>query len=139
MTAKTKSHKSDCPIASGVDVFGDRWTLLIIRDLILHGKRTFTAFRESAEGIATNILADRLKMLEAEGIVTRLRDPLNGKSYIYTITDKGFGLAPVIFEILRWSARNTDLNPDRRALLRQIDDDQAGLTARLRAKAQANP
>lgn len=138
MTSRSKTHCSDCLVAYGVDIFGDRWTLLIVRDLILHGKRTFTEFRESEEGIATNILSDRLKTLEAAGIVTRSKDPRNGKSYIYTITDKGFGLAPVIFEIIRWSGQYTKLSPERQALLRQIDKDQAGFSAHLKAKAQAN-
>ena len=136
MDGKSKTHASDCLVAFGVNIFGDRWTLLIIRDLILYGKRTFSAFSDSDENIATNILTDRLKRLEGEGIVTRTRDPENGKSYIYTLTAKGFGLAPVIFEILKWSAQYTELNSQRQALLHQIETDRDGFTARLKSKAQ---
>lgn len=135
MESKSKSHITGCAVAFGVNIFGDRWTLLILRDLILHGKRTFSAFRDSGEGIATNILTVRLKRLETEGIVIRSRDPENGKSYIYTLTEKGFGLTPVIFEILRWSAQHTELSPERRALLHKIDEDPEGFTAVLKAKA----
>jgi len=84
MKRKTKEHSSGCPIAFGLDIFGGRWSLLIIREMMLNGNRTNSQFQSIEEGIATNILADRRRHLEGEGIMTRQRDPENRRSYIYS-------------------------------------------------------
>jgi DNA-binding HxlR family transcriptional regulator len=89
-------------------VFGDRWSLLIIRDLMVRGLRTFKEFQNSGEGIATNILADRLKKLEAGGIVVAEVDENDARKINYRLTEKGIDLAPVLLELLIWGARHED-------------------------------
>lgn len=89
-----------------LEKFGDRWSLLIIRDLMVRGFRTFKEFQESGEGIATNILADRLHKLEATGIITAVADVMDGRRVNYRLTEKGIDLAPVLLELLIWGARH---------------------------------
>lgn len=99
--------RSDCPIARALDVFGDRWTLLVLRDLMFFGKRTFGDFQASAEGIAPNILADRLKALEANGLIAR-RPSESGhpRRFTYHLTSLGWSLEPTIRTIARWGVRH---------------------------------
>lgn len=87
---------------------GDRWSLLIIRDLMVRGYRTFKEFQQSGEGIATNILANRLARLEDAGIISQGSDPTDGRRVIYRLTEKGIDLAPVMLELLVWGARHED-------------------------------
>jgi len=86
-------------------MFGDRWSLLIIRDLLVRGLRTFKEFQESGEGIATNILADRLQKLEASGILTAEIEETDGRRVNYRLTEKGIDLAPVLLDLHVWAAR----------------------------------
>lgn len=95
-------RRSPCPVASTLDIFGDKWTLIVVRDLLL-GKRLYREFSESPEGIPTNMLADRLKRLEAEGIVTREPYQERPLRYAYQLTEKGEDLLPVLAEIARWA------------------------------------
>ena len=136
MKTETKKHPTGCPVAFGLDIFGDRWTLLIIRDMLLLGKRTYSDFLASDEKIATNILANRMRHLEDEGIVTRVRDPENRRSFIYTLTDKGLSLTPVLLEIVRWSGDYLRLNKYRQDLVQRIDTDRDGLIAEIYQQAQ---
>jgi DNA-binding HxlR family transcriptional regulator len=85
-------------------MLGDRWSLLIIRDMMVRGSRTYKEFLGSYEGIATNILADRLRKLEAHGIITTVRDPSDGRKLIYLLTAKGIDLAPILTEMVLWAA-----------------------------------
>jgi len=87
-------------------MFGDRWSLLIIRDLMVRGYRTFKQFENSGEGIATNILADRLRRLAAAGIVTAETEKTDRRKVSYRLTEKGIDLAPVLLELLVWGARH---------------------------------
>lgn len=89
-------------------MFGDRWSLLIIRDLMVRGFHTFREFRDSGEGIATNILADRLQKLEAAGIITAEAEETDGRRVNYRLTEKGIDLAPVLLELLIWGARHEE-------------------------------
>jgi len=89
-------------------MFGDRWSLLIIRDLMVRGFRTFKEFQESGEGIATNILADRLQKLEASGIIAGEEQEADGRKVNYRLTEKGIDLAPVLLELLIWGARHEE-------------------------------
>src|SRR5712691_12425127 len=91
-------RRSGCPLNASVEMLGDRWSLLIIRDMMVRGSRTYKEFLESWEGIATNILADRLRKLEAHGIITTERDPSDRRRLIYLLTAKGIDLAPVLTE-----------------------------------------
>lgn len=99
------TRRSGCPVSLGLDIFGDRWTLLIIRDLMFAGKRHFRELLASAEGISSNILADRLQLLVAEGIVFRSENPTHKQKVVYRLTDKGIALLPILMQISRWSFR----------------------------------
>ena len=133
MKAETKKRTSGCPVAFGLDTFGDRWSLLIIREIMLRGKRTYSEFLQAEEGIATNILIDRLKHLETEGIVEKSRDPDNRRSFIYNLTRKGRDLAPIILEIVIWSGAYDDRPIATHDVLEKIRQDRAGFEAKLRA------
>jgi len=98
--------RSGCPVSISLETFGDRWSLLIIRDLMVRGYRTFKEFEESGEGIATNILANRLRRLEASGIVAAEKEETDGRRVNYRLTEKGIDLAPVLLELLIWGARH---------------------------------
>lgn len=91
-----------------LEILGDRWSLLIIRDLMVRGFRTFKEFQESGEGIATNILASRLKKLAAEAIITAEADKGDGRRVNYRLTKKGIDLAPVLLELLVWGAQHEE-------------------------------
>jgi DNA-binding HxlR family transcriptional regulator len=103
---KSSPHRSGCPVNVSLEVFGDRWSLLVVRDLMVRGFRTFKEFQQSGEGIATNILADRLRGLEAAGIIGVAEDPADGRRLHYRLTEKGIELAPVLLELLIWGARH---------------------------------
>jgi DNA-binding HxlR family transcriptional regulator len=101
---KTK-RRSNCPISFALDIFGDKWSLLIIRDLMFRGKRTYGEFLGSEEKIATNVLADRLSTLECAELIRSESDPLNKTRIIYSLTDKGLDLIRIMLEIVSWSAK----------------------------------
>ena len=108
----TIDFRCQCPISSALDIIGDKWTLLIVRDMLFDHKKTFKDFSTSVESIASNILSSRLKLLEDVGIVRKSKMEGNQKSNIYTLTEKGLGLLPVIAEITLWSDENVrELNP----------------------------
>src|SRR5580698_6023328 len=102
----TPKRRSGCPVSVCLDLFGDRWSLLIVRDLMVRGYRTFKDFQESGEGIATNILANRLRKLEVSEIITSEVAETDGRRLNYRLTQKGIDLAPVLLELLIWGARH---------------------------------
>ena len=104
MASATTDRRSGCPISFALDIFGDRWTLLVLRDLLLQNKRHFRELLGAEEGIASNILADRLKRLEAYGVIAREADPEDGRRQICRVTDRGIALIPVLLEIAAWGA-----------------------------------
>ena len=105
MPREKPARRSDCPISHALDLFGDRWTLLIIRDMLFKRKQRNGEFANSAEKIATNVLADRLAKLVARGLLTRQPDPDNGRQLTYRLTRKALDLAPVLIEMIVWSAK----------------------------------
>jgi len=117
--------RSDCPISCSLDVFGDKWSLLIIRDIMLRGKLSYSEFLDSEEKIATNILVNRLTVLEAEGILSKKVSPLNKSKFIYSLTPKGIDLLPIIIEIMDWGAKY-NANCPRKELGQKIKKDKAG-------------
>jgi DNA-binding HxlR family transcriptional regulator len=96
--------RSSCPLNASVEILGDRWSLLIIRDMMLRGFHSYKEFLDSYEGIATNILADRLRKLESHGVIATEKDPSDGRKIIYLLTEKGMDLAPVLTEMVLWAA-----------------------------------
>ncbi|PYS54773.1 MAG: transcriptional regulator [Acidobacteria bacterium] len=102
----TSKRRSGCPVSVSLEIFGDRWSLLIIRDLMVRGFRTFKEFEQSGEGIATNILADRLQKLEAAGILIAEAEQEDARRINYRLTEKGIDLAPVLLDLLIWGARH---------------------------------
>jgi len=105
--AKTK-RRSGCPVSVALERFGDRWSLLLIRDMMVRGNKTFMEFLASGEGIATNILADRLRRLQENGIVVTELDDEDGRRVNYRLTEKGIELAPVMLELLLWGAKHEE-------------------------------
>jgi len=101
-------RRSGCPVNISLEIFGDRWSLLIIRDLMVRGFRTFREFEDSGEGIATNILSDRLGRLRGAGIISEQADEADRRKVNYRLTEKGIDLAPVLLELLIWGARHEE-------------------------------
>ena len=105
--------RSTCPIATALDIIGDKWSLLLVRDMLTIKKKTFKEFSESSEGIAPGILSSRLKWLEENGMLSKQKLPDNQKENVYLLTEKGIELAPVILELIKWSFKNLrSQNPD---------------------------
>jgi DNA-binding HxlR family transcriptional regulator len=125
-------RRSGCPLNVSVEMLGDRWSLLIIRDMMLRGFRTYKAFMECYEGIATNILADRLRKLTAYGIIAIEADASDGRKLIYRLTKKGIDLAPVLTEMVLWAAAHEDTG--NQVLVRQMQRDKAQFVAKVRAR-----
>lgn len=106
MPDKSKSRsRSGCPVSMSLEQFGDRWSLLIIRDMMVRGYHTFKQFQESGEGISSNVLSDRLRTLEAAGILLTEPDETDARRLNYRLTQKGIDLAPVMLELLIWGAK----------------------------------
>ncbi|MCA8971791.1 MAG: helix-turn-helix transcriptional regulator [Planctomycetes bacterium] len=129
--------RSSCPLAYALDVFGDRWTLLIVRDMLFRGLQRFSEFAASPEGIASNILTDRLKRLEDLGLVARRPDPEDGRRVLYHLTERGLRLGPAMIEILRWGL---EMDPDTQLPARfrsMLGGDTTALLAELAKKHRA--
>ena len=142
MKEPTGSDSQKCPIAFALDTFGDKWSLLVIRDILFKGKQYYGEFLKADEKISTNILANRLSKLEAEGLLLKTRDPQHMSRYIYSLTSKGIDLLPIILEMIEWSVKY-DPQPDvpdniisgaPANLLQRSHDDRAGLIAEIVAK-----
>jgi DNA-binding HxlR family transcriptional regulator len=95
--------RCDCPFTSAIDFLGDRWMLVILKQILVEGKETFKDFTESEEAIATNILSTKLKFLEEVGIIIKTQRPDNKKTNYYLLTEKGLALTPVLVELAIWS------------------------------------
>ncbi len=125
-------RRSGCPLNATVEMLGDRWSLLIIRDMMLRGFESFKEFLECYEGIATNVLADRLRKLVAHGIITREPDPSDGRKRIYLLTEKGMDLAPVLTEMVLWAADHGETGNE--PLVKMMRADKAGFLAGVRQR-----
>ena len=108
---KTKAdYRSHCPVNFALESLGDRWALLIVRDMVFHGKKTYGEFLKAEEGIATNILASRLDFLERIEVIKKSPHGEDRRKDIYTLTEKGLDLIPVLFEFIKWSAKHDPLS-----------------------------
>jgi len=117
-----ENHKSYCPMNLALETFGDKWTLLIIRDIMMDGKRHFREILQSDEKISTNILSSRLNMLEKNGIITKKNDPTHKQKVIYSLTEKGIDLFPVIMAIAEWSIKHQPVDEKQAEHARYILD-----------------
>lgn len=129
-------RRSECPLNASVEMLGDRWSLLIIRDMMLRGFRSYKEFMECYEGIATNILADRLRKLVAYGIIKTEPDPEDGRKVTYLLTKKGIDLAPVLTEMVLWAAAHEDTG--NQALVRLMREDREKFLAGVRERWAAS-
>jgi len=134
-TACKEYIRSHCAVNYGVEIFGDRWSLLIIRDIVFAGKKTYGEFLKSEEGIATNVLASRLAFLEAQGILSRAPSPTDRRKDFYTLTEKGLDLIPILLSIVLWSAKHDSKSYVRRCkkFVADLDRNPAGMSDTLKA------
>ena len=132
MVTAPSPPRSSCPINFGLEIFGDQWTLLILRDLLIQGKSTFRAFQASDEGIASNILSERLKRLEAAGLITRAPSETDRRVTIYKATEAARDLIPVLVEMSYWGATHDAATGAPPAFKAAYRADRAGLIAAIR-------
>lgn len=130
---KEIKQRSDCPISSALDIIGDKWSLLIIRDIMMNGKNTYNEFLRSKEKIATNVLADRLMTLESAGILARENHPESKAKIFYRLTHKGIDLMPVLVELILWSDEYLEVAPAAKAYGKIIKKDKEAIIKRLSA------
>ena len=116
---KTVTQRSNCPVSFSLDLLGDKWTLLILRDMMLNEKSSFSEFMNSDERIASNILVDRLNVLHSYGFVTKHTSLLNKSKFLYTLTDKSIDLVPVVIELILWGEKHNHKG-EPRAILSKV-------------------
>ena len=114
-------RRSDCPISIALELLGDVWSLLIVRDLMFKGRKTYKEFLEGGEGIASNVLAARLKRLEAVGIISSRPDPDDARRRLFILTELGIALAPVLVEVVIWSATHFQTAAPRAVTKRMVE------------------
>lgn len=122
------NFRSDCPISSALDLIGDKWSLLIIRDMVYFGERTFKDFSQSAEKISSARLSDRLCKLENLGMLTKSRHQTNKKVFLYNLTQKGMDLFPIVAEYIKWSNKylNDHIAEDAKQFAQMLEKDREG-------------
>ena len=121
---KVSKKRSDCPVSCSLDIWGDKWSLLIVRDLMFAKQCTYGDFLKSGEKIATNILASRLQTLEENGIITKSDHPDSKAKVLYKLTQKGIDLLPVMIEINLWAEKYFTIPADRKAMLKEVKKDK---------------
>jgi len=134
--------RSGCPISSTLDVVGDKWSLLIIRDMLIKHKKTFKEISDSDERIAPSVLSARLKLLESYKLIFKTKMPDNKKENIYLLTEKGLRLTPIIIEFSLWGNSNmrefnqidsvVGLKADKSVIIKTIQDDYKSILVRFR-------
>ncbi|MBK9728276.1 MAG: helix-turn-helix transcriptional regulator [Saprospiraceae bacterium] len=124
-------RKSDCPINFALEIFGDKWTFLIVRDLMFKGKHYYGEFLLSEEKIATNILADRLSLLDSNGIVSKSSNPSHKQKIRYRLTQKGIDLVPVLIEVIMWSAKYDKDSAVDMKFIKSVKRDKLGLISKI--------
>ena len=135
MPGRPKKRRSGCPVSVALEIFGDRWSLLIVRDLMVRGFRTFKEFQQSDEHIATNILTDRLRKLESAGLITAESETADARRVNYRLTEKGIDLAPMMMELLVWAARH-ERTAAPCALIDHVEQNRAAFLTETRRRWQ---
>jgi DNA-binding HxlR family transcriptional regulator len=123
---KKSKMRSDCPVSLSLEIWGDRWSLLIVRDLLIAKSCTYGDFLKSAEGIATNILASRLFLLEENKIITKMEHPDSKAKVLYRLTRKGIDLLPLIIEINIWAEKHATVSNENKEMIKAVKADRAG-------------
>lgn len=133
---KTIDRRSTCPINYSVEIFGDKWMLLLLRDLMFNGKNSFLEFRASDEKISSAVLTEKLNILLNEGIVTKVTSPKNASKFLYLLTEKGIELVPFMVEFLNWGSKyNPDGGP--KSLLQRIKKNKKKVITELQDKLRS--
>ena len=132
-----QSRRSDCPINFGLETFGDMWSLLIVRDIVYFGKKTYGEFLDSDEGIATNILATRLAQLEDKGILVKKPHETDRRKEIYELTEKGLDLIPVLLELANWGAHHDPQTSAPKEWIDLVNADKEKMTQLIRTTVQS--
>lgn len=127
-------NRSGCPVSNSLDIWGDKWSLLIVRDLMYAKACTYGDFLKSEEKIATNILASRLQTLEAAGIISKSDHPGSKKKVLYRLTEKGIDLLPVMIEIYLWGDKYFTLSEAHKAFLQEVKKDKEAFIKKLKQK-----
>ena len=135
--SSSRGRRSGCPISIALETLGDAWSLLIVRDLMFKERQTYNEFLQGGEGIASNILADRLRKLEATGIVEKQRDSLDARRFVYRLSAKGLDLAPVLVELVIWSARHEQTDAPA-AVVRAMRTNRRAFIAGVRERWRAH-
>ena len=131
---KPIKKRSLCPVSSALDIIGDKWSLLIVRDLVFEGKNTYGQYLRGEEGIATNILADRLEWLEQTGIIKRSPHPDGRTKSTFKLTAKGADLIPLIVDMVVWSDKHLEISAQARQMAKAIRADRDAVIGMLRGK-----
>jgi DNA-binding HxlR family transcriptional regulator len=129
-------RRSNCPVSCSLDIWGDKWSLLIIRDLMTAKECTYGDFLKSPEGIATNILAARLKALEENELIRKSDHPDSKAKVLYRLTRKGIDLLPIMVEINLWAEKYFPIPEDRKAMLNEVKKDKVGFIKAMTKKMQ---
>ncbi len=129
---KKQERRSNCPVNFALETFGDTWSLLIVRDIVYFGKRTYCEFLQSKEGIATNILVSRLAHLEEKGILMRQPDETDRRKEIYSLTEKGLDLIPIMLDMICWSVQYDPQTEPSEAWINLLTTDREKLIGLIR-------
>ena len=133
---KRADSKSHCPVNFALESFGDTWSLLIVRDIAFWGKHTYSEFLDSSEGIATNVLADRLESLEKKGILFKTPHKSDRRKEVYALTQKGLDLIPILLEMSNWSSVHDLQTTAPRPLVASIMADRTNAYRRIQDKVR---
>ena len=136
--SRKQKRRSYCPINFALEIFGDKWSLLVIRDLMFMGKKSYGEFLQGEEAISTNILADRLEKLETTGVIAKTPDPENGTKVLYSLTDRGIDLLPIMTEIIVWSGKHDAKTAAPKTFLDQLAHNKNAFMKKVKKQLQAN-
>lgn len=131
MVDKKSKTWAGCPVRFGMSQFGDKWSFLVIRDLMFKGRKYYHEFIEAGEGISTNVLASRLADLETNGIISKSKDPAKGSRFVYSLTQKGIELMPMMLAMMDWAEKYDDATEVPREFIRKLRADPAKLQKEL--------
>lgn len=134
-TNESNNRAAPCPVTYALGVFGDRWTLRLLRDLLFGARYRYKALLEANAGLATNVLAERLKRLERFGLISKTRDPEDARQFLYRPTEAALDVAPIIVEMIVWSARRGEGGVEA-AFLAAYEADREGVLAELRREVR---